>query len=118
MPGLEKITRASYDHTMRSCDFCVSGHGQGTGNITNQVSGQRPGWETGRLIIHFGPRGREGSGSAFLISAQPVGIGKFSIHVLSRVGVSCPHSFAPSAKKNCPIGIELDVKLRSNWMQN
>ena len=49
----------SLDHMMRSCDFFMSGHGQETGNIINHFSGQRLGWETGRLIINFGPRGRE-----------------------------------------------------------
>ena len=48
-----------YDHMMRSCDFFMSRHGQGTRNIINSFSGQRPGWETGRLISKFGPRGWE-----------------------------------------------------------
>ena len=38
--------------------------------------------------------------------------------VLSGVGVSCPPSFVPSAKKSCPIGFDLDVKLMSNWTYN
>ena len=72
----------SYDHLMHSCDLLMSGHSQGTGNIIDWFSGQRPGWEMGKLIIKILAReAGKGWRSGFLICAEPVGIGEFSIHL-------------------------------------